>query len=71
MPSDPVEPLSESEAALFAALSAIIRTIPPGRYRAMLGGILEEHRAHFIQDGRAQAAALVSMLGSYAEKGEA
>lgn len=63
-------PLSETESALFAALTAIIRTIPPGPHRAMLAALLNEQRTDFLQAGKAQAAALIDLLASYAETGE-
>lgn len=64
-------PLSETESALFGALTAIIRTIPPGAHRTMLAGLLQEQRTDFLQGGKAQAAALVGLLASYAATGEA
>ena len=68
---DSNQPLSENEAGLFAAVTAIIRTLPPGPHRVMLGALLKEHRVDFLQDGKPQAAALVGLLASYAETGEA
>jgi hypothetical protein len=68
---DKTQPLSENEAALFAALTAVIRTLPPGPHRTMLAGLLAEERADFLQDGKPQAAALLGLLASYAETGEA
>jgi hypothetical protein len=64
-------PLFETESALFAALTAIIRTLPPGAHRSMLGGLLLEQRTEFLQAEKAQAAALVDLLASYAATGEA
>jgi hypothetical protein len=43
-------PLSENEAALFAAVSLIVRTFPPGPHRTMLARLLEEQRIDFLQD---------------------
>lgn len=68
---EPEQPLSENEAALFAAVTALVRTLAPGQRRAMLAGLLEEERADFLQDGKPQAAALLSLLASYARTGEA
>ena len=68
---DGEQPLSENEAALFAALTAIVRTLPPGQHRTMLAGLLEEERADFLQDQKPQAAALLGLLASYAQTGEA
>lgn len=64
-------PLSETESALFAALAAVIRTLPPGAHRSILAGLLREQRAEFLQSEKAQAAALVDLLASYAATGEA
>lgn len=64
-------PLSENEAALFAAVSLIVRTLPPGPHRSMLAGLLEEQRTDFLQDQKPQAAALIGLLASYAGTGDA
>lgn len=71
MSDDRATPLSETEAALFAALTAIIRTLPPGLHRTTLAGLLQEERTEFLQDEKPQAAALLSLLASYAATGDA
>lgn len=68
---DTGQPLTENEAALFAAITAIIRTLPPGQHRIMLSGLLDEQRTDFLQDEKPQAAALLGLLTSYAATGEA
>lgn len=70
-PDDDQPPLSENEAALFAALTAVIQTVPVGEGRARLGALLEEARTDFLQDGKAQSAAILSVLSSYATTGQA
>jgi len=64
-------PLSETESALFGALTAMIRTIPPGPHRTILVGLLQEQRTDFLQAEKAQAAALIDLLASYAKTGDA
>ncbi|MDB5448734.1 MAG: hypothetical protein JWQ97_4051 [Phenylobacterium sp.] len=68
---DKGSPLSEYESALFAAVAAIVRTLPPGPHRAVLAGLLQEQRTDFLQDGKPEAAALMSLLASYAATGDA
>lgn len=70
-PQDASQPLTENEAALFAAVTAIIRTLPPGQHRTLLAGLLDEGRTDFLQDQKPQAAALLGLLTSYASTGDA
>jgi hypothetical protein len=68
-PEDEDQPLSENEAALFAAISAIIRSIPIGRQRKMLTLLLSEAEGGFLVEKKPQAAALLSLLASLAGGG--
>jgi hypothetical protein len=63
------QPLSENEAALYAALTAIVQTLPVGPGRARLAALLDECRGDFLLEGKPQAAALLGLLGSYAKTG--
>jgi hypothetical protein len=56
---------------MFAAVTAMVRTVPPGPRRAILAALPEEERADFLQDEKPHAAALLSLLASYAGTGEA
>lgn len=67
--SDGSRPLSENEAAIFAALTAIVQTLPVGERRARLAALLEESRSDFLQDDKPQSAALLGLLASYAATG--
>ena len=63
------QPLSPNEAALFAALSAIIQATPGGPQRKMLAVLLNASRKDFLVQGEPQSAALVGLLATAAETG--
>ena len=63
------QPLSPNEAALFAALSAIIQTTPGGPQRKMLAVLLNASREDFLVQGQPQSAALIGLLAAGAESG--
>ena len=63
------KPLSETEAALFAAMAALVQATARGPERKLLGVLLDEQRAGFLQSQQPQAAALLGLLASYASEG--
>ena len=65
------QPLSPNEAALFAALSAIIHATPGGPQRKMLAALLSASREDFLAEGQPQSAALIGLLATAAETGPA
>ena len=65
------QPLSPNEAALFAALFAIIQATPRGPQRKMLAVLLNASREDFLADGQPQPAALIGLLATAAETGPA
>jgi hypothetical protein len=64
-------PLTENEAALFMAISALVQVVPGGPQRKMLAGLLEIHREALLAEKRPQGAALLGILATYAESGPA
>ena len=64
-------PLTENEAAMFMAISALVQCTPDGPQRKMLSALLDAHREALLGEKKPQGAALLGILATYAESGPA